>query len=221
LQHLNVNNFAKKFIDKYDRHRQRVPLEEGYDPKVFHPSAFVAPSATLVGNVEVHEGASVWYHCVVKADVFLVRIGPHANVQDGTVISEAFGPLSPDHDGSTIIGHYVTVGHGCILRACTIEEHCLVGMGCILEEGSYMEVNSILAAGSVLRRNQRIPSGQLWAGNPAKFFRDVTIDDLPYLAKTADKYIALAGIHNEEFFLPNHCYLDAEKQGIKVGWQED
>ncbi len=77
------------------------------------------------------------------------------------MITEALNPLGPDHDGSTIIGHYVTVGHKCLLRACTIEDECLVGMGSVLEEGSYMEHKSMLGAGSVLMKGARVASGEV------------------------------------------------------------
>ena len=90
-----------------------------------------------------------------------MRIGFCSNVQDGTIIEEAPTELGYDHDGSTIIGHYVTIGHDCVLRACTVENTCLVGMGSVLCEGSYMEHGSILGARSVLRPFQRIPSHQV------------------------------------------------------------
>jgi carbonic anhydrase/acetyltransferase-like protein (isoleucine patch superfamily) len=97
--------------------------------------------------------------------------------KDGTIVTEALGPLDDVHDGSCIIGHYVTVGHNCVLRATTIEPECLVGMGSTLDEGSYMEKQSILGAGSYLGPGQKVLSGELWAGNPAKKIRDITEEE--------------------------------------------
>jgi len=106
----------------------------------------------------------------------LVRIGAFTNIQDETVITEAAEPLGVDHDGSTIVGNYVTVGaynllqnneltfatgHRCVLRGCTVENLCIVGMGSVLNEGSYMERESILGAGSVLMANARVPKHQV------------------------------------------------------------
>lgn len=119
-----------------------------------------------------------------SGDNRLVRIGAYTNVQDRTVIDESFVPLGPDHDGSTIIGHYVTIGivaspswnravffsdaiflsagHGCLLRACTIEDECHIGMGSILLDGSYLEKGSMLGARTVVPPHTRIPSGQVF-----------------------------------------------------------
>jgi carbonic anhydrase/acetyltransferase-like protein (isoleucine patch superfamily) len=137
------------------------------------PNVFVAPSASVAGNVELWDNSSIWYACSIKGLIFLpeniqvlgdnklIRIGAYTNIQDGTVVAEAFESLNEDHDGSTIIGHYVTVGHGCSLTACTIEDECLVGMGSVLQEGSYMEKHSMLGSKSVLPKGARIPSGQV------------------------------------------------------------
>ncbi|KAL6051444.1 Bacterial transferase hexapeptide repeat-containing protein, partial [Balamuthia mandrillaris] len=185
--------------------------------------AFVAPCATLVGKVELWPRSSVWYNCVIASDRpnGLIRIGGDTNIQDGTVIVEASEPVGPDHDGSTIIGSRVTVGHRCYLRGCTIEPLCLVGMGSVLMEGSYMETLSILGAGSVLRPGQRVPTHQLWLGNPARYVRDLTEEEIEGIAKSADKYVIIADKHRDEFQLPNYVWKDAEDQGIEVGYKLD
>ncbi len=199
-------------------------------------TAFVAPSATLCGRVEVWDFASVWSDAVVRGDVRLVRIGAYANVQvsrvkapkraarssvfqDGTVITEAFGPLNDQHDGSTIIGHYVTVGHNCVLRgekirkrgkwdsstddfvspATTIEPECLVGMGSTLAEGSYMETQSMLGAGSFLGPGQKVLTHELWAGSPAKKIRDLTEEEIASFKPMAERYHNLAMQHRDVY----------------------
>lgn len=151
------------------QHRWFVPLSEvnpetgerEYTNPEIADDAFIAPSATLTGAVEVWDKSSVWYDCVIRGDSNLVRIGSCTSIQDGTVIREALGPLDVWHDGSTIVGHNVTIGHRCLLRACTIEDGCLVGMGSILQEGSYMEEGSVLGAGSVLTAGTRVPRGEV------------------------------------------------------------
>jgi gamma-carbonic anhydrase len=150
----------------------------------------------------------------------LIRIGSWTNIQDRTVITEAFQPLHEDHDGSTIVGHWVTVGHGCQLRACTIEDECIVGMNSILSEGSYMEKNTILGAGSVLMPGVRVPSGELWAGNPARFIRKLTSAEIEAIVESAENYYRVSLEHSEEYFLPvGTAYQEAEKRGIPVGFQ--
>lgn len=225
-------NIAWKYDDLWDKHKTRLtlpgrsiayPLQEDNTMKVlWQPNAFIAPSATLVGAMEIWDDASIWYNVIIKADVNLVRIGAYVNVQDNTVIHEALAPLSLDHDGSTIIGHFSTIGHGCLLKACTIEEECLVGMGSILNEGSYMETHSMLGAGSVLERGARVPTGELWVGNPAKFLRMLTEDEIEHIKISAEKYAEVAKEHMDEFYLPyGQQYLEAEKAGYPIGWTED
>jgi len=213
---------VQKYVDTYNKHRNLVSFEYHIHDKMkteVGGNTFIAPDATLIGNVEVYDNASVWYGVVIKGDVNMVRIGFSTNIQDNTVISEAFEPLHSDHDGSTIIGHHCTIGHGCVLRACTIEDNCLIGINCVLPEGSYVETESQLAAGSVLQRDQRIPSGQLWGGNPAKFIRDLTDEEKEKIELLAKDYYRVAKVHLDEFYLDNDAYRDAEKQGVKVGFE--
>eukprot|EP00008_Paramoeba_atlantica_P005218 CAMPEP_0201487224 /NCGR_PEP_ID=MMETSP0151_2-20130828/11611_1 /ASSEMBLY_ACC=CAM_ASM_000257 /TAXON_ID=200890 /ORGANISM="Paramoeba atlantica, Strain 621/1 / CCAP 1560/9" /LENGTH=300 /DNA_ID=CAMNT_0047872209 /DNA_START=54 /DNA_END=956 /DNA_ORIENTATION=+ len=207
------------FSDPYSKHQNLVSFEKGTIAPKVAGNSWVAPNATLCGNVEVWHYASVWYNVVIRGDCNLVRIGAYTNVQDGTVIDEAFEPLNSDHDGSTIIGHYVTIGHGCLLRACTIEDECHIGMGSILLDGSYMEKGSLLGANTVVQPHCRIPSGQLWVGNPAKYLRDLTEDEKAWIKTAAEAYHDLSNVHKEEFFLPPSTYLQAEREGHNIGWK--
>jgi len=188
------------------------------EPKV-PADTFVAPDATLIGNVQVANKASIWYNCVLDAQR-LIRIGAYTNIQDDTIITEASEPLSVDHDGSTIVGNHVTIGHKCVLKGCTIESYCVVGMGSVLNEGSYMESESILGAGSVLMANARVPKHTLWAGNPAKYIRQITEEELEDIRRQSIKYWKTAEEHALEYYLPNNfAYVSAERQGITVGYQ--
>ena len=108
----------------------------------------------------------------------------------------------------------VTVGHSCILKGTTVEGYNLIGIKSILEEYSYMEKNSVLAAGSVLKRDTRIPSGQLWAGNPAKYLRDLTHEEIEFLTHSADNYKKNAVLHKEEFPPTENQWREAEALGF-------
>jgi carbonic anhydrase/acetyltransferase-like protein (isoleucine patch superfamily) len=180
------------------KHRQLVPLRDGFRSKIAHLSntSFVAPCATLVGNVEVWDHASVWYGCVIKGDVRLVRIGAYTNIQDKCIIAESTGELDADHDGSTVIGHYVTVGHKCTLRACTIESEVLIGMGSVVEDGAYIEKHAIVGAGSLVAAGTRVPSGELWVGRPAKFVRKLTAEEIESIYTSAVNYRDVAKQHD-------------------------
>jgi carbonic anhydrase/acetyltransferase-like protein (isoleucine patch superfamily) len=209
------------YNDEYSKHRQQISFEGGKVKPHVAGNAWVSPSCTLAGHVEVWHHSSIWHNVVVRGDVKMVRIGAYTNLQDGTVVDEAFQPLGVDHEGSTIIGHYVTIGHGCVLRACTIENECHIGMGSILMDGAYLEQNVMLGANTVVQPNTRIPSGQLWIGNPARYLRDLTDDEKAWIVQAAEGYNELAMRHKEEEFLEPHSYLQAEKEGYgdKVGWR--
>jgi len=213
-------NLLQKYDDKWDKHKTLVNFEFGfwckYTPKIFS-DVYIASSATITGNVEVFDNASIWYGCVIKGDIELVRIGCYANIQEGTVITESLKPLAPDHDGSTIVGHFVTVGHHCNLRGCTIEENCVVGPNSVLMEGAYMENNSELAANSVLHKNQRVPTGQLWGGNPAIYVRDLTEIEVENLKETARDNYRYAYLHRQQFYLPNNLHKEVEKKHFPIG----
>jgi len=205
------------YEEEYNKHKQVVQLEGKFP--LIAIDTFIAPDATIIGNVEIMNKASVWYNCVINAKR-LVRIGAYTNIQDNTIITEALDELTVDHDGSTIIGHNVVVGHGCLLKGCTVESYCSVGMGSVLNEGSYMETESILASGSVLLPNARVRRHELWAGNPAKRLRQINEDELEGFRKSALKYWETAQEHEFEFHLPhNFAYVHAEQLGIKVGYQ--
>ena len=163
-------------------------------PKI-HPSAFIAENAVIIGDVEIGPDTGIWYGVVIRGDVNSIRIGARTNIQDGTVIHvDAKG----EHwEGiPTIIGDDVTVGHKALLHACTIESNAFVGMGSIALDGSVVEEGAMLAAGAMLTPKKRIPKGQLWAGSPAKFFRELSKEELDYFKISADHYAWLAKEYN-------------------------
>jgi carbonic anhydrase/acetyltransferase-like protein (isoleucine patch superfamily) len=171
----------------------------GIVPKI-HPTAFVAPGAMIIGDVEIGPEASIWFGCVVRGDVNYIRIGARTNIQDGTIIHVASG-LQPARMGEgskvpedgypTIIGNNVTVGHMTLLHACTVQDNAFVGMKSAVMDGSVIESGGMLAAGALLTAGKTIKKGQLWAGTPAKFWRDLTSDDIAQFDMRANQYVEL------------------------------
>ncbi|GFZ83820.1 gamma carbonic anhydrase family protein [Rickettsiales bacterium] len=148
---------------------------------------FIAPGTCIIGDVVIGGRSSVWFNCVIRADVDYIRIGKGTNIQDGTVIHVASG------DGPTIIGDGVTIGHKCLLHACRIEDHAFVGMGSIVMDGAVIESGGMLAAGSLLTAGKVVKTGELWAGLPAKLFRSLTNREIETEIKiSAKKYAELA-----------------------------
>lgn len=138
---------------------------EGHSPSV-DPSAFIAPTASLVGDVTVEAGASVWYGAVIRGDYSAVIIRAGANVQDGAVVH---GPPGE----ATEIGPGATVAHNCVVHGAILEEECLVANGAIVLDGARIGARSLVAAGAVVSSNQEIPAGVLVAGVPAQVKRQI------------------------------------------------
>ncbi len=136
---------------------------EGHRPRV-HPDAFIAPTATLVGDVTVEAGASVWYGAVLRADFAAIVVRAGANVQDGSVVHTTPG-------GRAEIGPGVTVAHACVVHAAVLEEECLVGNGAVVLDGARVGARSLVAAGAVVPAGMVVPPGVLVAGVPAEVKR--------------------------------------------------
>lgn len=159
-------------------------------------SAFVAPNAVLSGNVKVGKNSGIWYGCVLRGDVTKIVIGDNTNVQDNCV----FHGTRPNHaqnktgaEGApVIVGDNVTIGHGAIIHACVIEDFAFVGMGSVVMDLARVEKYGMLAAGAVLTPKKVVKTGQIWAGNPAKYFRDMTEEEKAYIKISADNYAELA-----------------------------
>lgn len=131
-------------------------------------SAWVAPSADVLGDVVLGEHASVWFGAVIRGDVHSIRIGEYTNVQDGTVIHVTHKRFS------TTIGARVTIGHKALLHGCVVGDDCLIGMGAILLDGVEVGSGSVVAAGALLTPGKKFPPGSLILGSPAKAVRELT-----------------------------------------------
>lgn len=157
---------------------------KGIHPTV-DPSAFVAPSADVIGDVTIGERSSVWFGAVVRGDVNPIRIGARTSIQDNTVM-HATGGWTETH-----IGDDCTVGHGVILHGCTVKNRVLVGMGSILLDDVELGDDVILGAGSLVTQRTKIPSGVLAFGRPAKVIRELTDAERRQIRDSAAHYLAL------------------------------
>lgn len=153
---------------------------------VLGPGAWVAPNATVIGDVTLGEGASVWFGAVLRGDVMPIRVGARTNIQDNAVIHvthEAY---------ATTIGDDVTVGHLALLHGCTIGHRCLVGMGSIVLDGAIVEDDCMIAAGALVPPGMRVPSGSLVMGRPAKRARALEDADRARIREAAELYVGYA-----------------------------
>ncbi|QWC56821.1 gamma carbonic anhydrase family protein [Erythrobacter sp. 3-20A1M] len=144
----------------------------GKTPRI-HDSAFIAPGCRIIGDVEIGAGSSIWYNCVLRADVSRIVIGKRTNVQDGSVL-HCDGP-SPGHpDGcALIIGDDVLIGHMAMIHGCRIEDRGFVGLGAIAMNDALIASDSMLGAGAMLTEGKKMGQRELWVGRPAKKVREL------------------------------------------------
>lgn len=155
------------------------------------PTAWVAPTATLIGDVALGEGASVWYNCVLRGDVMPIRVGARSNIQDGSVVHVTRGVAE------TVIGADVLVGHSCMIHGCTLMDHAFVGLGAIVMDGCVVEPDGMVAAGALLTPGKRVGARELWAGRPARLLRTLSDEEVARNRAGAAGYVALARMHAE------------------------
>ncbi len=152
---------------------------------------YVAPGAILIGHVSLGEDASVFFHCVLRADINVISIGARSNIQDNSTVhvSSLLG---------TYVGSDVSVGHNCVIHACKVADRVLVGMGSILMDGVEVGEDCIIGAGSLLTRGRKFPSGSLIMGNPAKVARVLTIEEIASIAQLANKYVGVKDHYRDQ-----------------------
>lgn len=129
---------------------------------------FVAPNATIVGDVSMGSECSIWFNAVVRGDVNTITMGNKVNIQDGACIHCTYQKTK------TVIGNNVSIGHHAIVHGCTVEDHVLIGMGAIVMDNVHIGENSIVAAGAVVLEGTKIPAGSIFAGVPAKKVKDIS-----------------------------------------------
>jgi carbonic anhydrase/acetyltransferase-like protein (isoleucine patch superfamily) len=147
---------------------------------------WVAPTATVIGNVHLAEGVGIWWHCVLRGDTNAIRVGARTNIQDGTIVhvnAEKFACL---------IGNDVTIGHACIIHACTLHDRAFVGMGATVLDGAVIEEGGMLGACGLLTPGKRIGPNELWTGSPARLLRVMSSEERANWNRTAVHYAELA-----------------------------
>jgi carbonic anhydrase/acetyltransferase-like protein (isoleucine patch superfamily) len=164
-------------------HPIRLPFR-GIEPSVAD-DAFIADNATLIGAVNIHAEASIWFGAVLRADADTITVGSGSNVQDGCVIHA-------DPGFPVLIGQRVTVGHGAVVHGATIDDNVIIGMGAVVLNGAQVGAWSIIAAGAVVREAEIVPKGSLVAGVPGRVVRELTADAREHIRLNADGYISLA-----------------------------
>jgi carbonic anhydrase/acetyltransferase-like protein (isoleucine patch superfamily) len=155
---------------------------------------FVAPTATVIGDVTVEENASIWFNAVVRGDVNWIRIGSETNIQDGSKLHVTYKTHPLD------IGNRVAVGHGCVVHGCTIENDCLIGIGAIVLDGARVGTGSIIGAGSVVTEGADITPGSLVLGVPGKIVRPVLPEERKRMDQIVRRYINVKNIYLKQYY---------------------
>jgi carbonic anhydrase/acetyltransferase-like protein (isoleucine patch superfamily) len=162
------------------------------DP-IIDPGAFIARGAQITGDVRLAEGSSIWYNVVLRGDINYIEVGAHSNIQDGSILHVV-------NDRPCIVKENVTVGHGVILHACTVEPECLIGMGAIILTGAVIGRGSIIAAGTLIPENKVVEPFSLMVGVPGRLRRTLDRNSAQTNRKWADKYIGIAEAHRNRGF---------------------
>ncbi len=162
---------------------------KGMSPKI-DKRAWVAPGATVIGDVVIGEDSSIWFGVVVRGDVHKIRIGDRVSVQDLSMIHVTHYKKEDKSDGSpTIIGNDVTIGHRVMLHGCTIEDACLIGMSATILDDAVIGKESIVGAGALVTKGKKFPPRSLIIGSPAKVVRELTDEEVEELYASAKRYV--------------------------------
>jgi len=155
-----------------------------------HPTAFVAPTAVLIGDVTIGEQASVWFGTVLRADMDRIEIGARSNVQDNSTIHT-------DEHEPTIIGEDVTIGHNALVHSSVVERNVLIGQASVLVGGCVVGTGTIVGAGAVVPQGMRVPPGSLVVGVPAKVVREARPEDARWTVRAAEHYVELGAWYRD------------------------
>ncbi|EFC38210.1 predicted protein [Naegleria gruberi] len=204
-----LGQLYKQFLELYNRHRRFVWFN-GYDPSIQAGGVWVAPSATVIGDVRLCDHVNVWYNAVLRGDKNSIEIGGYTNIQDGVVITTDDKPNFGGFDSNVVIGGHTTIGHGVKLHACRIGNECVIGMNATILEGAVIEDNVVIAAGSLVPPGRRIPHGEMWAGSPAKFVRKLGHHEEEQVKTDAEAYVNLAEAHSLEFTSFGKAYKEVD-----------
>ena len=154
-----------------------------------HPSAFVAETAVIIGDVQIGAQSSIWYNCVVRGDVNRIRIGDRSNVQDLSMLHVTHKKNAEDPGAPLIIGDDVTIGHSVTLHGCTLENGCFIGMQAMVMDKAVIGEGALIGARALVTEGTVVPPHTLWVGAPARYKRDLTPEEIAWLPKSADNYV--------------------------------
>ncbi len=165
-----------------------LPYKGSYP--IIADGAWVAPGATVIGDVVIGEDSSIWFGTVIRGDVHKIRIGDRVSVQDLSMIHVTHYKKEDKSDGSpTIIGNDVTIGHRVMLHGCTIEDACLIGMSATILDDAVIGKESIVGAGALVTKGKKFPPRSLIIGSPAKAVRELTDEEVEELYASAKRYV--------------------------------
>ncbi|MEO6541909.1 MAG: gamma carbonic anhydrase family protein [Ferruginibacter sp.] len=154
----------------------------------FGNDCYIAPNATIVGDVVMGDNCSIWFNAVLRGDVNIIRMGNKVNVQDGAIIHCTY------LKAAAIIGNNVSIGHNAIVHGCVIDDNVLIGMGAIVMDNAKVGSNSIIAAGAVVLANTQVEPGSIYAGVPAKKVKDISEEMISgEINRIADNYVMYSG----------------------------
>ena len=156
-----------------------------------HKTAFIAPSADIMGNVRIGRDSSIWYQSVLRGDINSISIGERTNIQDGCI-------LHLENDRACLVGHDVTVGHRAILHGCTIEDGVLIGMGAVILNGAIIKKGAVVGAHALVKEGQIVDEQSLVVGLPAKKVKDIE-GSFQTNVEWAQKYVKLSKVHKAKY----------------------
>jgi len=155
-------------------------------------SLFIAWNAEIAGDVKLEAETSIWFSAVLRGDIAAIRVGKGSNVQDGAV-------LHVDHDVPTMVGEYVTIGHGAIIHGCTIHDRCIIGMGAIILSGAEIPSDCVVGAGALVPGSRSYAEGSLIIGSPARAIRKLTAVEVEKIIQNAESYIKEGRVARESY----------------------
>lgn len=189
------------FREELSRHRRVMPLYH-QRPRIGQ-EVFIAPNASVIGSVKIGSNSSIWYGATLRGDVNDITVGNNCSIGDNAVVHVS-GDNQRTGPSPTIIGDFVTVGNGAIIHGCKLESNSSVEMGSIVFDRVVVESHSVVGAGSVVTEGTRVPSGELWAGAPAKFVRQLTEEEKSSIAESAKRFQELGQKHLHEHMKTSH-----------------
>jgi gamma-carbonic anhydrase len=174
-------------------------------------NVFLAPSASVIGNVELGSSSSVWYGAVLRGDVNAISIGARTNIQDRSVIQTSMNPMSASKLSSpALIGSGVTIGQGAVIHAATIDDGAMIGAGAVVLDGATIMKHAYISPGAVVESSAVVGEGEFWAGAPAVKVRKLTPEEIDVIISSASDYVTLAAAHAAEAG-KTHDRIEAEK----------